>query len=334
MKRAVVTGGGGFVGKAIVYLLKVRGIGVGVVGRNEYRDLADDGVMVHRGDIRDRDFLNKALAGYDTVFHVAAKAGIWGAAKEYRTINLDGTRNVMAACRVNGIGVLVHTSTPSVVFAGQNIEGGDESLPYSERFLCRYAETKAQAEREILVANSPGFLTVALRPHLVWGPGDTNLIPRLVERGRKGLLRQVGNGANRVDISYIDNVAEAHLLAADNLHSTATAAGKPYFISQGEPVNLWQWINEFLALVQVEPVVKKMGERRAWWIGATLELLYQLCQIKREPLMTRFLAEQLAHSHWFSIEAAKRDFNYSPRISIAQGMERTASWLTSSSGSV
>ena len=283
--------------------------------------------MLARGDIRDLSFLAGAFAGCDTVFHVAAKAGIWGSRQEYFSINLTGSENVIAACRRNRVAKLIYTSTPSVVAGGGDIAGGDESLPYPEKYLCHYAASKAAAEKAVLAANGAELATVALRPHLVWGPGDTNLIPRLVERGRRGLLKRVGAGKNLVDISYIDNVVDAHLLAATNLAGGRSAAGRAYFISQGEPVNLWGWIDEFFRMAGVPPVRKAVGFREARLAGGLLELLYTLGGIEREPLMTRFLAEQLAHSHWFSIAAARRDLGYHPRVTTAEGLQRTAAWL-------
>jgi nucleoside-diphosphate-sugar epimerase len=327
MKRAAVTGGGGFIGSHLVRQLLARGVETVVIGRHAYPELEKLGGIPAVGDIRDRAFLEQALAGSDTVFHVAAKAGIWGSRKEYFGINLTGTENVIAACRKNTAPRLVYTSTPSVVSSEGDIAGGDESLPYPETFLCHYAASKAAAEKALLAANSKKLATVALRPHLVWGPGDTNLIPRLVTRGRKGSLKLVGEGCNLVDISYIDNVVDAHLLAAENLAGEGTAAGKPYFISQGQPVILWGWIDEFFGLVGVPPVTKAVSYEKARKAGAFLEKLYSLLGIAREPLMTRFLAGQLAHSHWFSIAAARCDLGYEPKITTDEGLKRTADWV-------
>jgi len=328
MKRVAVTGGGGFIGQNLVRQLLAKGVETLVVGRSIYPELESAGAISCQGDIRDQAFLADTFAGCDTVFHVAAKAGIWGRREEYYGINLTGTENVLAACRRNQVSRLIYTSTPSVVFASHDLAGGDESLPYPEKFLCHYAASKAAAEQAVLAANAMGLATVALRPHLVWGPGDTNLIPRLVERGRKGLLKRVGAGKNLVDISYIDNVVDAHLLAAANLAGIGTAAGKAYFISQGEPVNLWGWIDEFFGLVGVAPVQKSVSFRKARLAGGIMEAVHGLLRLESEPLMTRFLAEQLAHSHWFSLASARRDLCYHPRVSTAEGLRRTAEWLT------
>jgi len=327
VKKVAVTGGGGFVGSAIVRQLLGRGIETIIISRDHYPELAELGARCCRGDIRDESFLNKAFVGCDTVFHVAALAGIWGRYNDYYSINVTGSKNVVAACHYNQIPRLIYTSTPSVVFKGDNLVGADESEPYARSFRCHYAATKAMAEEMVLAANSPALMTCAIRPHLVWGPGDTNLIPRLLARGRAGQLRQVGDGRNMVDISYIDNVGDAHLLAAENLATSAEAAGKAYFISQGEPVNLWNWINDLFNRLAVRPVTAKVSYPLAYGAGALCEAAYGLMGRQQEPRMTRFLAQQLAMSHWYSIDRARRDFSYKPKVSTAEGMDKMVAWL-------
>lgn len=327
MRRAIVTGGGGFIGLAVVRELLKQGIEPAVIGRHNYPAVAALGVRQFNGDIRDLDFLRRAFSGYETVFHVAALAGIWGAWNDYYSINVLGTDNVIDACLYNKIPVLVYTSTPSVVFNGQDLIGVDESTPYTTNYLCHYVRTKVMAEKRVLSADSSKLRTVALRPHLVWGPGDTNLIPRLIARGRRGLLKQVGDGGNLVDITYIDNAASAHVLAARNLASDGTAAGKPYFISQGEPVLLWKWINDFFAMIGLPPVTKKVSYRQAFTAGLLLEGVHRVLRLRHEPRMTRFLAEQLACSHWFSLANARRDLHYHPMVSTSVGMKCLVDWL-------
>ncbi|MEW6288897.1 MAG: NAD-dependent epimerase/dehydratase family protein [Thermodesulfobacteriota bacterium] len=329
MKKVIVTGGGGFVGKAVVRQLVARGISTTVIGRHDYPDVVAMGATVARGDIRDQRFLSSVFRDHDTVFHVAAKAGIWGDYQDYFSINVQGTENVLAACRTNGITRLVYTSTPSVVFRGGDLAGVDEGAPYADRFLCHYAATKVLAEKMVLGANCRQMLTTALRPHLVWGPGDTNLIPRLVARGRSRQLKIVGTGENLVDISYIDNVASAHLLAAENLEYSASAAGQAHFISQGEPVNLWHWINDLFARLGIPRVSRQVGFHQAYAAGFVCEKIYFLLGKSEEPPMTRFLAEQLAKSHWFSIEKARRDLGYCPAVSTDEGVARLVAWFSS-----
>lgn len=327
MKKVAVTGGGGFVGSAIVRQLLCQGVETVIIGRHHYPELADLGAQCCPGDIRDLPFLTRAFAGCDTVFHVAALAGIWGSMDDYYSINVAGSENVVEACRQNKVASLVHTSTPSVVFKGDNLVGADETEPYAHRFLCNYAATKAIAEEMVLAANSHRLKTCAIRPHLVWGPGDTNLIPRLLARGRAGELRRVGDGSNMVDISYIDNVRDAHLLAAENLAGSGEAAGRAYFISQGEPVNLWDWINGLFTRLGIEPVTSKIPYPLAYGVGALYEAVFRLGGRQDEPQMTRFVAQQLAMSHWYSINRARRDLGYEPGVSTDEGMDRMVSWL-------
>jgi nucleoside-diphosphate-sugar epimerase len=327
MNKVMVTGGGGFIGKALVRELAGRGVETLALGRNPYPELTAMGVRCLQGDIRDPDFLNQALAGCDTVFHVAAKAGIWGPRREYEAINVVGTENVVAACRKNGVARLVHTSTPSVVFAGHNLEGADESAPYASRPLCHYAATKIQAEQAVLRANATGLRTAAIRPHLVWGPGDRNLIPRLLERGRTKALKIVGNGANRVDIAYIDNVTHAHILAAENLEHSGSAAGQAFFIGQQQPVALWPWINDLFVRMGIPPVTGAVPFPLAYAVGGVMEAAYAALGKTEEPRMTRFLAHQLAQSHWFSHDKAKTLLGYCEVVDVETGLNRLVDWL-------
>ncbi len=327
MNRVLVTGGGGFIGLALVRELCRRGVEVVVLGRHRYPDAVAAGATCLQGDIRDPAVVSRAAAGCDTVFHVAAKAGIWGPFQEYFGINVTGTLNVLAACRKQGVQALVYTSTPSVVFDGHDLEGVDESVPYATKPLCHYATTKILAEQQVLQADSETLRTTAIRPHLVWGPGDTNLIPRLMARGREGSLRIVGKGSNMVDIAYIDNVVHAHLLAAENLHTTATAAGLAFFLGQQEPVSLWSWINELFVRMDVPEVTARLSLPKAKAVGWLLEKVYEVLQLEREPKMTRFLAEQLALSHWFSKDRATNLLGYREQVSTQQGVERLVHWL-------
>lgn len=327
--KALVTGGNGFLGSAIVRMLQARGDTVTVFSRTPAAFIPNSEFRIRHfaGDIRDAAALQKACSGMDALFHVASKAGVWGPTREYQSINVDGTRNVIDACWANGVGKLIYTSSPSVVFGRNDLCGVNESQPYPDRYLAAYPKTKAEAERMVLAANDATLSTVALRPHLIWGPGDPHLIPRVIDRARQGKLRQVGDGTNLVDITYIDNAAEAHVLAADALSPSAPCAGRAYFISQGEPVALWPWLNELLKAVGAPPVTKKISPAMASLLGATLEGVHTIFRLRSEPLMTRFVANQLAKSHYFDISAARRDLGYFPRISLQDGMERLIDWL-------
>ena len=321
--RALVTGGGGFLGKAIVKKLLARGDSVKVVGRREYPELTPLGVETIKGDIADLQTVLKACESVDIVFHTAALAAIWGKRNDFYGTNVTGTRNVIDSCIKHGIKKLVYTSSPSVVYDANEQLYIDESAPYPAKYLALYPETKAIAEKEIISANGKdGLLTVSLRPHLIWGPGDTNLIPRLIDRARRGKLMIVGDATNIIDTVYIDNAVDAHILAADRLFAGSPVAGSCYFITQGEPLNCWEWINELLHGFNLPQVSKSISYKTAYRIGALMEIGYTILGINSEPRMTRFLASQLATSHTYSIEKAKRELGYSPAVSVIEGMER------------
>lgn len=331
--RALVTGGGGFLGGAIVRRLAARGDEVIALGRSRYPELDALGVATIQADIRDADAVRRACHGVDTVFHVAAIPGIWGSRSLFWGINVEGTRNVLAACRAVGVRRLVFTSSPSVVFGARPLCGVDESQPYPNRYLAHYPASKAAAERMVLAAHDDRLATMALRPHLIWGPGDPHLFPRIVARARAGRLAQVGDGRNLVDVTYIDNAALAHVLAADGLGAGRPCGGKAYFISQGEPVALWPWVNGILAQLGIGAVRRRVSYRAAYLVGAGLEAGYRLVGIRGEPPMTRFLASQLAHSHYFGIGRAAADLGYRAEVSTEEGVERMIPWLRSREGS-
>lgn len=326
---ALVTGGGGFLGGAIVRQLLARGECVRSLSRAHYPSLEKLGVEQFQGDIADALSVHAAVAGCDVVYHVAAKAGVWGPTSEYHAANVVGTQNIIAACRKHAVPRLVFTSTPSVVSSGHDIEGGDESLPYPKAYLADYPRTKAEAEQIVLAANGPDLATVSLRPHLIWGPGDNHLIPRILARARSGKLRQIGNGKNKVDGTYIDNAAAAHLLAADRLAPGSAIAGKAYFISQDEPSPVWPFINQILELAGLPPVTRRIPAWVAYAAGTALESAYALMGRTDEPQMTRFMAVQLSTSHWFRISAARRDLGYEPTVTTEEGLTRMGEWLAS-----
>lgn len=322
VKHALVTGGSGFLGKAIVKRLLAQGWAVSSLGRSPQSELKSLGVNVLQGDLASAEDALHACQGMDAVFHVAAKAGVWGPWDAYFETNVVGTRNIVDACKKCGVPRLVYTSTPSVVFNGGALNGADESMPYGSNWLCHYAHTKAIAEKIALDADTPGGLRVtALRPHLIWGVGDPHLIPRVLTRARAGKLRIVGSGDTRVDITHVDNAADAHLLALKALEGESVAGGKPYFITQGEPVNLWNWLNTLLERVGIPPITKKISYSTAYRVGAVLEGAYRLLRLSGEPRMTRFVAVELAKNHTFSIDAARRDLGYEPKISTESGLD-------------
>jgi nucleoside-diphosphate-sugar epimerase len=326
--RVVVTGGGGFLGSCIARKLHARGDQVTVLGRRRYAHLDHSGIESIACDIRDKAGVSLALKECDTVFHTAALPGVWGDYEKYHSINFEGTLHVIEACRENAVQKLIFTSSPSVVFGESDLENADESVPYPASYLCHYPETKAQAEQLVIEANEiDGLSTVALRPHLIWGVGDPHLVPRIVNRAMKGKLVQVGDGRNRVDIIHVENAAHAHIQACDALAPDSKVAGQCYFISDDEPVNLWDWINDLLRALDYPIVEKAVSYKTACLVGTGLETIYRVLKIKKEPPMTRFVAAQLATSHYFNIAKAKRDFGYRPVIGQKEGMEAMVNHL-------
>lgn len=331
----LVTGPGGFLGRYIVEQLIARGDSVRGLARGDYPELSALGVDMVQGDLADRETVAAACERVDCVIHVAGKVGVWGKWFHYFRANIHGTLNILSACKQLGIERLVFTSSPSVTFAGRDQQGVDESVPYPTSWLSHYPHSKAIAEQMVLAANGEqvagggGLKTCALRPHLVWGPRDHHLVARLIERAKSGQLRRVGDGANRVDMIYVENAAEAHLLAADALATDdSPVAGNAYFLSQGEPVNCWDWVDQILALANLPPVGKSISRSSAYWVGAALESAYWARrQWHKEPRMMRFVAQQLATDHWFDISAARRDLGYQPRVSTEEGMRRLGAWI-------
>ncbi|MBI3891569.1 MAG: NAD-dependent epimerase/dehydratase family protein [Candidatus Wallbacteria bacterium] len=321
--KALVTGGGGFLGRYVVEQLLARGDRVTVLGRKRYAELEELGAVCIQGDVADRPAVLAACRGQEVVFHTAARVGFEGSWKDFWAANVIGTDNVLEGCRAGDAGKLVFTSSPSVVFDGKDQLGVDESVPYPSSFLAHYPATKAEAERRILAANGVGGLvTTALRPHIVFGPRDSSLLPRLVDRARRRQLLQVGDGTNRVDVVYVENAATAHLMAADS----PNVGGKAYFITQGEPVTLWSWIGELLEGLGLPGVRVRMPFSAAYALGAASEAAHRALGLRGEPRMTRFLACELAHSHFYSIERARQDFGFTPRISTREGMRLLCDW--------
>ena len=321
--KALVTGANGFLGMHLVRQLLEQGYEVTAMTRRRNEELTSLDVQTTFGDVRDYDSVLAACTGQDVAFHTAAVSGIWGPWKRYYTTNTVGTRNVVNACLESKVRKLIYTSSPSVTFNGDHQINVDESAPYPKRWLCHYPHSKALAEQYVLKSNDEReLLTCALRPHLIWGPGDKHLIPRLIDRAKKKQLRRVGDGANLIDTIYVENAAEAHIKAAHALTQGAPLCGKAYFISQDDPVNCWEWINEILQIAGLPRVRQSISFHWAYRLGYMLETFHEMTNKDSEPRMTRFLAAQLAKHHYFDVSRAQRDFGFSPRISNSAGMLR------------
>ena len=324
-EKVLVTGGGGFLGKAIVRRLIDKGDNVLSLARNFYPVLAEMGVNQIQGDISNSEIVARACEDRDIVYHVAAKPPPWGKYSDYYDTNVKGTQNVIDACIQQKVSRLIYTSTPSVIFNGNDLEGVDESFPYPQNYNAYYPETKAIAEQRVVKSVSDTLRAIILIPHEIWGPEDPHFLPRLLVRAKK--LKRIGDGKNIVDTTYIDNAADAHIFAADKLKENPKLSGNIYFISQGEPIAAWDMVNAILKSAGHGPVKGSISHRTAWLIGAVLEFFYRTFRISGEPRMTRFLADAFATSHWFDISAAKNDLGYTPKISTEEGLRRLEEWL-------
>lgn len=332
--QTLVTGGGGFLGLYLVEQLLAAGHSVRVFCRGHYAELKRPGVSVVRGDLQDAQAVADACDGVEAVFHAAAVPGVWGLWDTYYGINTLGTLNVIAGCRRHGVARLIYTSSPSVVFDGQDHIDADESLPYPPTWMCHYPHSKALAEQAVLEANDgDSFRTVSLRPHLIWGRRDNHLIPRLLQRAKSGRLRRVGDGRNVVSMVNVENAAAAHLQAEESLRDSSVAAGRAYFINESQSVNLWEWIDEILSVAGLPPVQKAVSFKTAYRMGTVMESLWRWLPLPGEPPMTRFVAAQLAGSHSYSIAAAQRDFGFHSVVSVDEGMRRMQQDLVSVSAS-
>lgn len=321
--KILVTGGGGFLGSAICRQLHWRGYAPIAFQRRDAPRLRADGIAVVRGDVTDARAMEQAAEGCDAIIHTAGKAGVWGDPADYHRINVEGTDTVIRTCRSLRIPVLVHTSSPSIVHTGEDIEGATEAVPIARDFEAPYPATKAEAERRVLAANGEGLATTALRPHLIWGPGDPHILPRLVARVRRGRLALPG-AEKKVDTVFVDNAARAHVNALMNLAGERTCAGRAYFITNDEPLPQKDIIGGLLAAAGVAARIRPVPAWAARAAGAVCEGLWRTLRLPSEPPVTRFSASQLCTAHWFDITAARRDLAYRPHVSIEEGLERLA----------
>ena len=328
--KIVVTGGMGFIGSSVLTRLLALEHKIVAIGRsaNPRNARSHPNLSYHCVDLSQRKIPEEIIRGTDLVFHIAAKAGIGGRYSDYYSANYLSTVQLLETCKEHGVSRFIFTSSPSVVFSQKSISNGNESLPYLNHSAFAYAHTKALAEKHVLLAHKPGsFQSLALRPHLVWGTADPHLLPRVIQRHKAGKLRIVGEGRNRMDLTHVKNVAHAHLLAMQKMIADERFGGKPYFISQDEPVALWGWLNEIFLALQLPPLESKVSFRKAYLAGLLMEKVWKLPFFKGDPPMTRFVASQLAHDHWFSNKEALSDFGYSPILSMEDGLKETLPWL-------
>jgi sterol-4alpha-carboxylate 3-dehydrogenase (decarboxylating) len=325
--RSVVTGSSGFVGKHLVRALAARGDDVVAMDVVAARDLESvPRVTQTKADLRDSAALRGVVRGADAVFHVASRVQTREAgADEVFAINVGGTRNLIAACRDENVGKLVYTSSASVVYAGRDIELGDESLPYPASFHAPYAETKAIAEREVLGANDARVRTCAIRPHIVFGPGDTRFFPAIWSRAKAGKLKAyVGDWDKLSDFTYVDNLVDGMLLAEHALGPDGKAAGQAYFVTNGEPTSFWEFVGRVLDGLGFPRPKLKVPFPIAYGAAAFREALDAARGIPTsEESLTRFAIRYLTTHHYFTHAKATRDLGYAPKVDLAEGIRRT-----------
>ncbi len=327
IKRVLVTGGGGFLGKTIVKKLVQKKYEVTSLSRGHYFELENMGVKQIQGDLTDEQAVFKAVKEIDVVYHVAAKAGAWGAFEEYYKVNVTGTQNVIEACFKNHVKQLIYTSSPSVVFDQFDKINIDENTPYSKKYLTAYPETKAMAEKLVRKAALKGLNTIIIRPHAIWGPGDNHLFPRIIKKANR--LKRIGREECLLDTLYVDNAADVHILASNRLLEDPSLSGNVYFVSQDEPIKIWDMIDALLDVADLPPVKGQISANVAFKIGSFFEFIYRFLRIKKEPPLTRFMVTELSTHHYFNISKVKEELGYSPKISTREGLKRLKDWYSS-----
>lgn len=321
--RVLVTGAGGFLGRAVVRRLNEAGHAVVALVHASDAGVPAD-IERRSGDVVNLDAMAQAVAGCDAVVHCAACITPFGRIDDYYDINVRGTDNLLAACEIAGVRKFVFTSCAGVVLDRGDLNGVSETQRMPARAPTPYLATKAIAERHALAANAPDFATVALRPHLLWGPGESTLLPRLASLAKAGKLRLFGEAGNKIDSCYVDNAADAHLAALERLEPDATIAGKAYFITQGEPASIEGFVNGLLRAAGYPAETRRLSTPVARVLASTAPLRRAA---GADPLVTGDLLALFGQTTWFNIAAARRDLGYQPRVGMAEGLARVSSYL-------
>jgi nucleoside-diphosphate-sugar epimerase len=317
--NVLVTGGTGFLGRHLASMLLDRGHNVRLLGRN----MAAAKMLIERGavpvvaDLREKDAVMDACEGVEVVYHAGALSAPWGRRVDFFEINVGGTEAALAGCLKYGVRRVVYVSSPSVVFDGKDQQLLREDAPYPRRFASVYSLTKKLGEDRVRAASQQGLETVIVRPKAIYGPGDTSLLPRLIDAARRGRLPQIGDGRNLVDLTYVENVAHAMLLAGNS----AQAVGKTYTITNDEHAPLWEVIRVVLQRLRLSTHLRAIPLPVALAAASLMEAAAKVTG--REPLLTRYSATILARTQTYDILAAKRDLGYEPIVTVAQGIERT-----------
>lgn len=322
--KVLVTGAGSLLLGGVAAALAARGDEVVCLQRRTL--VLPDGVRQVQGDVRDADAVRAAVDGCDAVLHGAARVGVLGGWDDFRSVNVDGTANVLTAARAGGARRVVYVSTPSVAHSGHSLVGVGAEPAVTGRKGAFYAESKALAEQLALAANDDHLAVVAIRPHLVWGPGDTQLVGRIVERAAAGRLVMVGDGSALVDTTYIDNAISAHIAALDTVRPGAVCAGRAYVVANGEPRTVRELVEGICTAAGVPFAPRHVPVGLAVRLGAVVEKVWPRLR-DGEPPITRFVAEQLGTAHWFDPRPMRDDLGWSPAVTLDEGFARLRDWF-------
>ncbi len=314
--KVLVTGASGMLGGGVARKLADRGDQVTVFQRRPSSLL---GIREVTGDITDPAAVLRAAEGMDAVVHLAAKVNVTGPWAEYAAANIDGVRNLLSALRQTGTPRLVHVSSPSVAHHGRALVGAGAGPADPKHARGNYARSKAVGEQLALEADDPDLAVVAIRPHLVWGPGDTQLVGRIVERARQGRLPLIGSGAALIDTTYVDNAVDATVAALDRAE---LAHGQALVVSNGEPRPVADLFARLCEAAGVPPPTRRVPFPVAWLAGAAVEGVWALGRRRDDPPLTRFLAEQLATAHWFDQRTTRAVLDWTPEVGLEEGFER------------
>lgn len=322
MARVLVTGASGMLGAAVAAEVERRGHDVTVMQRRSAGGRHREAL----GDIRDQEAVARAVSGQDAVVHLAAKVDVVGPRQEFEAVNVGGTRNILSQLRRRGGGSLVFVSSPSVAHGGRSLVGVGAGAADVARARGHYARTKAAAEQLVLLANDSHLPVVAVRPHLVWGPGDTQLVGRIAERARHGRLALVGSGAALVDTTYVDNAASAIACALDRVEHVA---GEAFVVTNGEPRPIGELVAGICRAVGAPAPRVRVPFGVAWGLGALVEGAALIGSRlpgggMAQPPMTRFLAEQLATAHWFDQRRTREALDWRPHVTLDEGFDLLA----------
>ena len=320
--RVLVTGGSGLLGRATIAALAARGHEVVALQRRRSAEIACEQVL---GDICDANVVAAAAAGCDAVIHGAARVGVVGSRAEFHRVNVGGTEAVVAACREAGVERLVVISSPSVGYESVPTVGAGASAAITTRHdRSWYSESKGEAELVALAANAPALAVTAIRPHAIWGPGDTQLIGRIVERARAGRLFVVGGGTALIDTTYVDNAADALVAAVEHVTPASELAGRAFVISNGEPLPVRVLLERICEAAGAPPPRRDVPLPLAREMAGIVERLWARARPDAEPPATRFLVDQLALAHWFDPRPFRDATGWRPAVSVVEGMRRLA----------